>query len=298
MEKFYKKWFYPLVAPAMILFFLVVALPFLIGVFYSFTGWRGTYFSGGGSAINSLVGIDNYIKSFQNVNFTSALLNTLQYTAITVLAVLITSLAFALMISNIRKGAGFFRSVFFLPNLLGGLALGYIWSFLFEIIFSQILFKENGVINIPFLTNMLQDHNKAIVAMAIVATWQMAGYMMIIFINGINNIPGDLYEAASIDGCNSFQKFKNITLPLLMPSFTIVIFMTLASCFKMLDINVALTEGNFNTRLLAYQILRITRDYSPPDYGQAQAQSVIFFVIIATVTLLQVSITKKREVEM
>ena len=298
MEKFYKKWFFPLAVPSMILFILVVLLPFVVGVFYSFTGWKGTYFAGGGNAFQSLVGFDNYINSFKNENFISALINTVQYTAVTLVTVLVTSLGFALLISNIKRGAGFFRSVFFLPNLLGGLALGYIWSFLFEIIFSKLLFNEGGLISIPFFTNMLQDHNKAIIAMAIVATWQMAGYMMIIFVTGLNNIPGDLYEAASIDGCTPLQKFKNVTLPLLMPSFTIVIFMTLANCFKMLDLNVALTDGNFNTRLLAYQILRITRDYSPPDYGQAQAQSVIFFIIIATVTLIQVSITKKREVEM
>ncbi len=161
-----------------------------------------------------------------------------------------------------------------------------------------MLFSPESPIHIPFLMNMLQDHNKAILAMAIVSTWQMAGYMMIIFVAGINNIPGDLYEAADIDGCNVIQKFKNVSLPLLMPSFTIVIFMTLANCFKMLDVNVALTEGDFNTRMLAYQILRITRDYSPPDYGQAQAQAVLFFIIIASITLVQVSITKKKEVEM
>jgi len=133
-------------------------------------------------------------------------------------------------------------------------------------------------------------------AMAIVTTWQMAGYMMMIFITGLNNIPGSLYEAADIDGCTAMQRFRHITAPLLLPSFTIVLFLTLANCFKMLDVNVALTEGSFNTRLLAYQILRVTRDFSPPDYGQAQAQAVIFFVLIAGVTLLQVSLTKRREV--
>ncbi len=283
--------------PAIILFLGVVAIPFVIGIVYSFTSWRGTYFSGG-SFFESFVGFENYIKAFQNSNFISSFLNTLHFTAVMILSVLILSLILALLTTSIKRGSGLFRSTFFLPNLLGGLALGYIWSFVFEIIFSQMLFNEESPIHIPFLMNMLQDHNKAIIAMAIVATWQMAGYMMIIFVTGINNIPGDLYEAADIDGCNVFQKFKNVSLPLLMPSFTIVIFMTLANCFKMLDINVALTEGDFNTRLLAYQILRVTRDYNPPDYGQAQAQAVIFFIIIATVTLIQVRITKKREVEM
>lgn len=299
MEKYYRKWFFPLAAPAIILFVMVVLVPFALGVFYSFTAWKGTYFEGG-SPFEALVGIQNYINSFQNEKFISALVNTLQFTIIAVVAVNIMALAFALMVTNITRLSGLYRAVFFMPNLLGGLALGYIWGFMFEIVFSQMLFGtgNQGVFSVPFLTNMLQDHTKAIFAMAIVATWQMAGYMMIIYVTGLNNISSDLYEAASIDGCNAVQKFRHITVPMLMPSFTIVFFMTLANCFKMLDINVALTEGDFNTRLLAYQIVRITRDVKPPDYGQAQAQAVIFFVLIATVTLIQVSITKRKEVEM
>ena len=121
--------------------------------------------------------------------------------------------------------------------------------------------------------------------------------MMIIYITGLNNIPTDLYEAAEMDGANAFQRFRVITLPMLMPAITIVFFLTLANCFKLLDQNIALTDGNFNTRLLATQILRTTRDTSPPDYGMAQAQAVIFFVLIAIVTLVQVSITKRKEVE-
>ena len=112
---------------------------------------------------------------------------------------------------------------------------------------------------------MLQDHYKALFALVILVTWQMAGYMMIIYITGLNNIPTDLYEAAEMDGANAFQRFRVITLPMLMPAITIVFFLTLANCFKLLDQNIALTDGNFDTRLLATQILRTTRDTSPPD---------------------------------
>lgn len=121
---------------------------------------------------------------------------------------------------------------------------------------------------------------------------------MIIYTTGLNNIPKDLSEAAAIDGANAWQRFWNITVPMLMPSFTIVFFMTLSKCFMLLDQNIALTDGNFGTRMLATQILRTTRDSAPPDYGLAQAQAVIFFVLIAVVTLIQVSITTKKEVEM
>ena len=178
------------------------------------------------------------------------------------------------------------------------MALGYIWQFIFEIVFSQLIFNKDGIINIPFFCNMLQDRYKAMIALAILVTWQMAGYMMLIYTTGLNNIPTDLSEAAAIDGANVFQRFRYITIPMLMPSFTIVFFLTLSKCFMLLDPNVALTDGNFNTRLLAMQILRTTKDTNPPDYGLAQAQAVIFFLLIAAVTLTQVVVTKKKEVEM
>ena len=125
---------------------------------------------------------------------------------------------------------------------------------------------------------MTQDNTKALFALAILVTWQMAGYMMIIYITGLNNIPYDLYEAAEIDGASTFQRFRVITLPMLMPAFTVVFFLTLANCFKLLDQNIALTDGAFGTRMLATQILRTIKDTTPPNYGQAQAQAVIFFV--------------------
>ena len=165
-------------------------------------------------------------------------------------------------------------------------------------VFSRILFGEDGLVSIPFLQNMTQDNTKALFALVMLLTWQMAGYMMIIYTTGLNNIPKDLSEAASIDGANGLQQFRHITVPMLMPSFTIVFFMTLSKCFMILDQNIALTDGSFGTRMLALQILRTTRDTNPPDYGLAQAQAIIFFVLIATVTLIQVSITTKREVEM
>jgi raffinose/stachyose/melibiose transport system permease protein len=121
--------------------------------------------------------------------------------------------------------------------------------------------------------------------------------MMIIYIAGLNNIPRDLYEAAAIDGASPLLTFRKITVPMLMPSFTVVFFMTLANSFKLLDQNVALTDGEFNTRMLAMQILRTVKDTTPPDYGKAQAQAVLFFIMIAAITLTQVALTKKREME-
>lgn len=298
MEKYYKKWFKPLLLPAVILFVGVIIIPFIIGVFYSFSAWRGTYFHGGANAFESFVGLRNYAKVFQNSQFLDALLYTLKFTLMAVIAVSVAGLVMAMMISVLRKGSGVYRTIFFMPNLLGGLALGFIWQFIFQIVYSKMLFGEEGLLHIPFLTNMTQDSTKTLIALVIMVVWQMAGYMMLIFVAGINNISSDLYEAASIDGAGAFTKFRKITLPMLMPSFTIVLFLTLSNCFKLLDQNVALTDGNFNTRLLALQILRTTKDTRPPDYGLAQAQAVIFFTLIAIVGLIQVSYTKKKEVEM
>ena len=181
---------------------------------------------------------------------------------------------------------------------MGGLALGFIWQFIFEVVFSQIFFGPDGLVSVEFLTNMTQGGLKSIFALVILVAWQMVGYMMIIYVAGLNNISDDLYEAAQIDGAGAFTRFRVITLPMLMPAFTIVFFLTLANCFKLLDQNVALTNGAFGTRLLALQILKTPADMSPPNYGQAQAQAVIFFVLVAIITLIQVNITKKKEVEL
>ncbi|GGO06639.1 carbohydrate ABC transporter permease [Saccharibacillus kuerlensis] len=294
MSGYYKKWFWPLALPGLILFAAVVLVPFLIGLFYSFTSWRGTYFVGG-SAWSSFVGLDNYTRIFQSRQFLHALLYTLEFTALAVISISAAGLLLALLLDYAGKRVALFRTVFFLPNLLGGLALGFIWQFIFQNVFNR-MFGEGGL-NIEFLTNMTQDSTKNLFALVIMVTWQMAGYMMIIFVAGLNNIPRDLYEAGSLDGANAWTKFRYITLPMLMPSITIVLFLTLASCLKLLDQNVALTNGSFNTSMLSLQILRTVRYTQPPDYGQAQAQAVVFFVLVAIIGLIQVYITKKKEVD-
>ncbi len=298
MDRYYKKRLVPLALPAVLLFVMVVLIPFIVGVVYSFTGWRGTYFVGGEHFWESFVGIENYIKALKTKQFMDALVYTVKFTVVAVIVVNVVSLGVSLLATYLHRGAATYRTVYFSTNLLGGLALGYIWQFIFEIIFSKNLFGEEGLISIPALCNMTQDNTKALFALVMLFTWQTMGYMMIIYTTGLNNIPKDLFEAAAIDGANTLQRFWKITVPMLMPSFTIVFFMTLSKCFMLLDQNIALTDGNFGTRMLATQILRTTRDSSPPDYGLAQAQAVIFFILIAAVTLAQVSFTSKKEVEM
>lgn len=297
MEKYYKKWFKILNIPAIILFVVVILVPFIMGVAYSFTAWRGSYFKGSEHWYGALVGFKNYIKVFHSQKFITSFIYTIKFTVVAVVIKNIVSLGMALMVRKVGKGKGFFRTVFFFPNLLGGLAMGFIWSFIFQNVYSLMLFGEESPIHIPFLCDMLQDPNKAVFAMAIMATWQTAGYLMLIYLNGLNNIPEDLYEAASIDGATAWQKFRHITVPMLMPAFTIVFFLTLSSSFKMLVENLALTGGDFGTRMLSLQILLTTRENTPPNYGMAQAQAVIFFILIATVSIIQVIVTKRKEIE-
>lgn len=297
MEKYYKKWFKILNIPAAILFVVVILVPFIMGVAYSFTAWRGSYFKGSEHWYDALVGFKNYIKVFHSQKFITSFIYTIKFTIVAVVVKNIISLGMALMVRKVGKGKGFFRTVFFFPNLLGGLAMGFIWSFIFQNVYSLMLFGEDSPIHIPFLCDMLQDPNKAVFAMAIMATWQTAGYLMLIYLNGLNNIPEDLYEAASIDGATAWQKFRHITVPMLMPAFTIVFFLTLSSSFKMLDENLALTGGDFGTRMLSLQILLTTRENTPPNYGMAQAQAVIFFILIAVVSIVQVIVTKRKEIE-
>ena len=300
----YRKWFWPLLFPALVLFLLVIIFPFIMGVLNSFVAWRGTYYfdpdtgTRAVSVFNSFVGLDNYVNAFKDQRFVRSIWYTVQYTLLAVVAINATGLCLALLVTRIRKGAGLFRTTFFLPNMLGGLALGFIWQFIFQIVFTDILFSPQGVLHVDFLRYMTQNSTRALFALVILTSWQYAGYMMIIYIAGLNNISKDYYEAASIDGASPWRTFRSITVPMLMPSFTVVFFLTLSNSFKLLDQNVALTDGEFNTTLLAMQILRTVKDTAPPDYGKAQAQAVIFFLVVASITLTQVYITKKRELEL
>jgi raffinose/stachyose/melibiose transport system permease protein len=299
----YKRWFWIFIFPSLLLFTFVIALPFIMGVFNSFVSWRGSYYfdpstgTRAQSAFHAFTGLANYRAALRDERFVRALWYTLRYTALAVISINAAALCMALLVNKIARGAGLFRTTFFLPNMLGGLALGFIWQFVFQIIFTDLLFGPDGILHLEFMRYMTQDSVKALFALALLNTWQTAGYMMIIYIAGLNNIPRDLYEAASIDGASPWLTFRKITVPMLMPSFTIVFFMTLANSFKLLDQNVALTDGEFNTRMLAMQILRTVKDTTPADYGKAQAQAVLFFIMIAAITLSQVGITKKRELE-
>lgn len=280
--KINKGWYTLFTFPLMIIFTLVVIVPFVIGIGLSFTEWDGL-----AKHEMTFVGLSNYVEVFKDQRFLTSAVRTTVYTLCSVVIVNVVGLIFALLVTTKLRVANVARTMLFVPYLIGGLILGYIWKSVFSEYFLSIGFG-----------NWLTDSTKAMIAMIIVTTWQMAGYVMIVYITGIMAIPDDVIEAAMVDGASYLQTLFRVKLPLLMPSITICLFLTLSNCFKVYDVNIALTGAgpNYQSEMFSLNIYNEIFDLSNFGYGQAKA--IIFFLIIAVITLIQVRITKKREVSM
>jgi len=279
MQKNYKKWFPIFVLPTLIAFVIAFLIPFVMGVYLSFTNFT--------TITNARwVGFDNYVKIFANKEFINALLFTAKFAIVAVVTINVFALSLALLLTKGLKGTNFFRTVFFMPNLIGGIVLGYIW----QLILNGILYKFN--------VTLTYSEKYGFWGLVILMNWQLIGYMMIIYIAGIQNIPGDLIEAARIDGATSSQIVRKITLPMIMPSITICMFLTLSNSFKLFDQNLALTAGapSKKTAMLALDIYNTF--YGRQGYeGVGQAKAVLFFIMVAVLSLTQLWFTRKREVE-
>ena len=293
MERYYNKWFKILVIPAILLFTVVILIPFGMGLAYSFTAWRGSYFKGSEHWWGALVGFKNYIKVFHSQKFMTALIYTLKFTVVAVIFKNVTSLCLAMMVKKIGKGKGVFRTIYFFPNLLGGLAMGFVWSFIFQNVFSLILFGGDSPLQIPFLSNMLQDPKKAVIAMAMMATWQTAGYMMLIYLNGLNNIPEDLYEAASIDGAGKWTQFFKITVPLITPVIFYNLITQLCQAFQEFNGPFLVTKGGPNGATTLISMLIYNNAFLRHKMGMASAQAWILFLITMTMTVVAFVSQKK-----
>lgn len=278
------------VIPALFAFVNVVVIPFVMGITYSFTNWKGFAFKG-----SAFIGLTNYISVFKDKNFLLAFWTTAKYTLAMIIFVNILGLALALLVTSKLKSRNLLRAVYFLPNLIGGLILGFIWQFIFTKFFEQL---GQVIHSSKIFFNWLNNPTAAFWALVIVGTWQMAGYVMVIYIASIENIPPEVMEAAEIDGANWWIKFKTITLPLIVPAFTVSLFVTLSGSFKQYDTNLSLTNGGpyGTTELITMNILHTAFGYN--KYAQAQSKAIIFFLVIMVITVLQVYTTKKREVEM
>ncbi len=283
-------WYALFVFPLLFVFATVVLIPFVIGVGYSFFSWDGLPLNP-----KIFVGLDNFIRLLSDSRFLSSAVHTVIFTLVAIVTINVLGLAFALVVTTKLKVRNVARTMLFMPYLIGGLILGYIWKFIVGDAFASIG-ETTGWGGI--FTNWLLDGKLALAAMIVVATWQMAGYIMIIYITGIQAIPDDVVEAAQVDGAGFWQTLFKIKFPLLMPSFTICLFMTLSNCLKIFDVNLSLTGGGPQNATEMFAMNIYNEIFSLNNYGYGQAKAIVFFLIVALVTLVQVSITKKREVEM
>lgn len=273
--------------PALFFFVNVVLIPFAMGLYYSFTSWDGIR-----SETALWVGLENYERAFQDETFLDSFLRSFRYSFLQVLFVNLIGFGLALLVTSRLKSRNFLRSVYFLPNLIGGLILGFVWQFIFSKLFVQVG-KVLGLENIFF--NWLQDEQMAFYSLVIVSLWQTAGYTMVIYIAGLQTIPDELIEAASIDGASAWQVLRRIKLPLLIPTITINLFVTLSNALKQYDINLALTNGGpyGSTELVAMNIYQEAYRYN--NFARAQAKAVLFFIVIFVITLAQLMLSRTKE---
>ena len=276
MKKYAPLFILPLLS-AFLLFFVI---PFVMGIYLSFTEFTTVESA-------TFVGPGNYIKAFtSDKNFLNALWFTVRFTLVSVVSVNIFAFLLALLLTRALKGVNFFRTVFFMPNLIGGIVLGYIWNVII-----------NGVLSY-FGVDITFSSSYGFWGLVVLMNWQMIGYMMIIYIAGLQSVDRGLIEAAQIDGASSRQALFNVTIPSLMPSVTICTFLTLTNSFKLFDQNLALTGGapGKSTSMLALDIYDTF--YGRIGWqGVGQAKSVIFFIIVAVIALVQLTLTRSKEVE-
>lgn len=280
MNKTVKRWFPVFVLPTLIAFLIAFVIPFVLGVVLSFTEFRTV-------ADAKFVGLNNYIRAFGNDSlFLDSLWFTVKFAVVSVIGINVIAFILALLFTRELPGTNFFRTVFFMPNLIGGIVLGYIW----QVIINGVLYRYGYSIT----SNPVYGFWGLVILMH----WQLIGYMMIIYIAGIQNIPGDIMEAAKVDGAGAFTVLTRITIPSVMPSVTICLFLTITNSFKLFDQNLALTAGapGDRTQMVALDIYNTF--YSRTGFeGVGQAKAVIFFIIVAVISLTQLYITRRKEVE-
>ncbi|MBM7555456.1 carbohydrate ABC transporter permease [Halanaerobacter jeridensis] len=280
--------FWAFVGPSLLAFTLVVLAPLLMGIYYSFTNWNGI------AANVSFVGLDNYIEMFNDSSFLDSFIFTTKFTIVSVIAVNAIGFALALLVTRGLKISNFLRTIFFMPNLIGGLILGFIWQFIFTKGFAAL----GELTGQGWLLGWLSNQETGFWGLAILLAWKMSGYVMVIYVAGIQGIPEELVEAAKIDGANAWERVKHIVFPLIRPAFTASLFLTLSNSFKLFDPNLSLTSGGpaRSTEMLALNIYKTAFTFR--EMGVAQAKAVIFLIVVGIVTLTQVHFTKKGEVEM
>ena len=277
------------VGPAALFFTIIVIIPFLLGLYYSFTSWNGV------SGEVTWVGLDNFKQILTNdPAFGNAFWFTVRFTVVGVVLTNLLGFFLGYILTKKLKTKNVLRTVFFMPNVIGGLLLGFIWQFIFVKGFSA-LGEATGLsfFNLPWLG----DETTSFWGIVIVFVWQTAGYLMLIYISSLNNISAEILEAAEIDGASRWQVLKSIIVPLVMPAVTVCLFLAISWSFKMFDLNLSLTKGGpfRSTESVALNIYN--EAFQNNRYGLGTAKAIIFFVVVAVITSIQVKLTKSKEVE-
>ena len=281
------KQFLMFAGPAVVLFCMVIIIPFLYGLYLTFTSWDGV------SAEKPLVGLANYVSAFKDAYFWASMGRTIFYSAFAVVFVNAVAFALAYLVTSGIKGQNFFRAGFFIPNLIGGIVLGYVWKFVFNRAFVAIgsAFTDGTV------PSLLSSTGGAMFCLILVSVWQYAGYMMLIYVAGFMGVSDSLKEAAMIDGCTPSQAMRNVTIPLMRTSFVTCIFLSITRCFVVYDVNLSLTNGEpFMSSILAAMHV-YNKAFIYKDFGTGQAEALILFLVCAIIGIAQVYIGKKGEVQ-
>ena len=273
--------------PGTILFLAVVIVPFIYGLYLTLTSWDGTSLS------KPFVGLQNFANAFKDTTYWQAMGRTMIYSIFAVILINIFAFALAYLVTSGVKGQNFFRAGFFVPNLIGGIVLGYVWQFVFNRAFVAIGKAISG----GTAVSLLSTPNGAMFCLIIVSVWQYAGYMMLIYVAGFMSVSKDVQEASLIDGCTPAQAMKNVTIPLMRSSFVQCIFLSITRCFVVYDVNLSLTKGEpFGSSVLAAMHV-YNQAFTYKNYGLGQAEAVILFLVCAIVGVTQVMVGKRGEVE-
>ena len=279
-NKMMKKYFPVFVLPTLLAFTIGFIVPFIMGVYLYFCKFTTVTDA-------KFVGLQNYVKIFtEDGTFGHALWYTTAFTVVSVVLINVIGFAVALLLTKKIKGTNIFRTVFFMPNLIGGIILGYVW----QLLLNGLLLQINKTLTYSSVYGFW--------GLVILMCWQQIGYMMIIYIAGIQNIPGELIEAAQIDGANKGQLLKHVIIPMVMPSITICTFLTLTNSFKLFDQNLALTNGEPSnmSEMLALNIYNTFYGRTGWE-GVGQAKAVIFFILVGAIAMIQNRLTRSKEVQ-
>ncbi|WP_026568407.1 carbohydrate ABC transporter permease [Bacillus sp. UNC41MFS5] len=281
--------FYLMTVPALLLFAIFHTYPALQGIYYSFTNWDGLSFT------YDFVGIKNYLNLFKDLNILNSYLFTFKFAIISTILVNVLSLLIAIGLNAKIKGKNFFRATYFLPNVLGVLIVGFIFNF----IFSNVIPNLGDKLDIGFLSfNILGSDKFAWLGIVIVAVWQACAFNVILYLSGLQTVPSELYEASSLDGANKWQEFWKITFPMIAPFFTINMVLSMKNFLMVFDQIVALTGGGPGRATESISLLIYKGGFQGGEFAYQSANSVIYFIVIVVISVIQIKVLQKREMDM